>query len=95
MPRRIVKRISGALAALVIAAVPVAVNAAGNPQPISGNGWVALGVVGLLIAVVVILIRGTMYIEDRHARMYGWRRTPGYGWFGTLHDSGDDDDESD
>lgn len=86
MPRLIAKRISSALATVVAAAVPSVAIAAGRSPPISGNGWVALGVIGLLVAVVVMLIRGTMHIEERHARMYGPRRDHGHSWFGPVDD---------
>ena len=94
MPQFIVKRIPVALASLVIAAVPAVAHAAENSQVISGNGWVALGVIGLLVGIVVMAIRGTIHIEDRHARMHGWRRDSGHGWFGFPDDDDDDGDDA-
>ena len=84
--------ISGALTTLALAAVPAAAFAANSRQPITGNGWIALGVLALLIGVVVMLVRGALHIEERHARMYGPSRDHGHSWFGPLES--DDDGSS-
>jgi type II secretory pathway component PulK len=88
------------LTALAATAMPLAASAAvkalvaENTQPISGNGWIALGVIGLLVVVIVMLIRGTLHIEERHARMYGPSRDGGHAWFGPVHIDDDGDDGS-
>lgn len=95
MPRYTVKRFSIGLTAAVLAALPVAAIAAENStQPITGNGWIALGVIGLLVVIVVMLIRGTLHIEERHARMYGPSRDHGHSWFGPVHVDDDGDDSN-
>ena len=58
---------------------------------ISGNGWVALGIIGGFVAVVYTLIAGALHVERRDARL---GRRPGgaeHGWFGTVVSDDDDD----
>lgn len=87
MPRYI----SIALTALAVIAVPMVAVAAENTQPVSGNGWIALGVIALLIGIVIMLVRGTLHIEERHARMYGPSRDHGHSWFGPMNADDDGD----
>ena len=62
------------------------------PMPIViGNGWLALGLVVLFVVVVYMLIRGTMHVEERDARL-GRRRSDDGGWIGYFNAPDDDDD---
>jgi hypothetical protein len=100
MPRYVFQRILLALAAWAVTASPAAAaiaamaKVAEDTQPITGNGWIALGVIALLIGVVVMLVRGTLVIEERHARMYGRPRDGGHAWFGPIVHDDDEDDGS-
>jgi len=78
--------------AAVMSAVPTAANAAARTPIITGNGWLALGIIGILVAVIYLLIRGTLHIEDRDARFSGGRRSLDDGWFGFFPRNPDDDD---
>jgi hypothetical protein len=76
--------------AAVMSAVPTAANAATRAAPpiITGNGWLALGIIGVLVAVIYFVIRGTLHIEDRD-----FRRGPrDDGWWGFFPTGSDDDD---
>ena len=68
------------------AAVPTAALAAEHPLSFSGDGWVALGIIAVLVGFVALLIRGTISVADRSDTS----RDDGGGlpWFG-----GDDDDD--
>jgi hypothetical protein len=60
---------------------------------ISGNGWVALGIIGGFVAVIYTLIMGALHVERRDAHL-GRRGDRGdHGWFGFTRD--DDDDAPD
>jgi chromate transport protein ChrA len=95
MPRYAFERILLALAAWALtlnpatAAMAAIAKVAEETQPVSGNGWIALGVIALLIGVVIMLVRGTLFIEERHARMYGPPRDGGHSWFGPIHSDDD------
>lgn len=59
---------------------------------ISGNGWVALGIIAFLIAAVWLLISGALHLERRDARLgrdVGTKRDRG--WFGIFSSDSDDD----
>lgn len=56
-----------------------------------GNGWVAGSVLLLFVVVVYMLIRGTMHVEERDARLGRRRTEDGGGWFGTFGSDDDDD----
>jgi hypothetical protein len=59
------KRIHTWPLALVAVAVPTAAQAVEQTPSISGNGWVALGVIAVLVAIVALVIRGTLSVSDR------------------------------
>jgi hypothetical protein len=60
---------------------------------ISGNGWVALGIIAFLVAVIWFVISGALHLERRDAglgRGVGSKRDRG--WFGGFGGRDDDDD---
>jgi len=59
---------------------------------LSGNGWVALGVIAFVVAAIWFLISGALHLERRDARLGrgGSRRDDG--WIG-IHPRADDDDD--
>jgi hypothetical protein len=46
-------------------AAPSVASAAERTPTITGDGWVALGIIVVLVAVVALLIRGTLSVSDR------------------------------
>ncbi|MDZ4869538.1 MAG: hypothetical protein SGI91_19615 [Alphaproteobacteria bacterium] len=61
---------------------------------ISGNGWVALGIIAFLVAVIWFVISGALHLERRDAalgRGVGSKRDRG--WFGIFGGRDDDDDD--
>ncbi len=78
-------------AATVLSAQPAAASIIARTPTISGNGWVALGVLGVFVSTVYFLIAGALHVERRDARL-GRRSSSGeYGWFGGFADDDDDD----
>lgn len=62
---------------------------------ISGNGWVALGIIAFLVAMIWFLISGALHLERRDARLGRGRsdRDDG-GWFGGFFPPSSDDDDT-
>jgi hypothetical protein len=60
---------------------------------ISGHSWVALLIIGVLVVVIYMLIRGTLHVEQRDSRMSGGRRARDNGWYGIFPAGGGDDEE--
>jgi hypothetical protein len=59
---------------------------------ISGNGWVALGIIAFLVGAIWLMISGALHLERRDARLgRGGRRQNG--WFGIFPGGSDDDDD--
>ena len=56
---------------------------------ISGNGWVALGILGFFVAMIYMLIMGALHVERRDAELRRSDQNAG-GFFGILQ--GDDED---
>lgn len=90
MPAKLV-RYPGALAALA-GSIHAANAAVAKTPSISGNGWVALGIIALLIGVVWFLIMGALHVERRDASLGRGRRRTDDGWFG-IFPAGSDDEE--
>jgi hypothetical protein len=60
---------------------------------ISGNGWVALGIIAFLVGAIWLMISGALHLERRDARLgRGGNRRAGGGWFGIFPAQSDDDD---
>jgi hypothetical protein len=94
MPHNLVRYRTAATAASVafIGSSGVAQATARTPH-LSGNGWVALGIIAFLVAVVWFLISGAMHLERRDARLGRGRSSrDDRGWFGFFPPSSDDDD---
>ncbi|MBL8782740.1 MAG: hypothetical protein JNL06_17515 [Alphaproteobacteria bacterium] len=63
---------------------------------ISGNGWVALGIIAFLVAAIWLMISGALHLERRDAWLgRGGRKRDGGGWFGIFPAQSDDDDAPD
>lgn len=89
-----VKRLGVTAASVAASAGPSAASVIARTPSISGNGWVAMGILGVFIGAVYLMIAGALHVERRDARL---GRRPGsgeHGWFGFVND-GDNDDGSD
>lgn len=62
---------------------------------ISGNGWVALGIIAFLVAAIWFLISGALHLERRDAHLgRGGRRRDDGGWFGYFPAQSPDDEDA-
>ena len=77
------------VALLALLSAPARAGVAHTPS-ISGNGWVALILLVGFIAMIVMVVFGTLHIEKRDARL-GRRGDSGY--FFPLGGGSDDDDD--
>lgn len=84
-----------AVASIALSVGPSAATAllVAQTPTISGNGWVALGILGGFVGAVYMMIAGALHVERRDARL--GRRPYGdeHGWFGMVRS--DDDDAPD
>jgi len=59
---------------------------------ISGNGWVALGIIAFLVGAIWLMISGALHLERRDARLGKGGDRRHHGWFGIFRGDSDDDD---
>lgn len=90
LQKSVVRYLSVAAAAAASAA-PGAASIIARTPTISGNGWVALGILGVFVGTVYMLIAGALHVERRDAQL--GRSQDGHGWFGFGRD--DDEDPPD
>src|SRR5262245_17570818 len=84
-----------AFSAMPTAAAAGAVTIARTPT-FSGNAWVALGIIAVLIGTIYLLIMGALHVERRDARLGNRTGRDDGGWFGIFPTgSGDDEDAPD
>jgi hypothetical protein len=62
---------------------------------ISGNGWVALGIIAFLVGAIWLMISGALHLERRDARLGRRDNRDGGGWFGIFPARPDDEDAPD
>jgi hypothetical protein len=73
--------------------MPHASAATARTPSISGNGWIALGIIGFFVVTIYLLIRGALVVDRRDL---GYRRRTDDGWFGIFpHNPTDDEDAPD
>lgn len=77
--------------ASVLGSAPSYAEIVAQTPSISGNGWVALGIISAVVATIYLLIMGVLHVERRDARL--GRRANDDGWFGVVNH--DDDDPPD
>jgi hypothetical protein len=83
-------------AAALLASSPVRASAIVASTPtISGNGWVALGLLTAFAGVVYMLIMGALHVERRDARLGRHVDRDEHGWFGVGSRNDDDDHPGD
>lgn len=68
-----------ALAATVAASPAFAAATAQNPS-ISGNVWVAVAIVGVLVVIIFLIVLGSFGLEKRDAKLGRKRDDDGSGW---------------
>lgn len=66
-----------------------------QPLTIEGNGWVAIAIILFFVAVIYLLIIGSMQAEERDGRLGRYGGGHEHGWFGVPGRSDDDDDGPD
>ena len=66
-----------------------------HPLSIEGNGWVAIFILLFFVAVIYLLIIGSMQAEERDGRLGRYSGGHDHGWFGMSGRSNDDDDGPD
>lgn len=93
-PSFVVHRLSVAAASVAATAGPSAANIIARTPTISGNGWVALGILGVFIGTVYMLIAGALHVERRDAQL-GRRSGNDARWFGVFSQDGDGDGSGD
>jgi hypothetical protein len=87
-----IHRISVAVAAMALSAFPSAADA--QTPTISGNGWVALAIIGGFVAIIYFTVMGALHVERRDATL-GRRGGHDHGWFGAVPLRDDDEDGPD
>jgi hypothetical protein len=60
---------------------------------ISGNGWVALGIIAFLVGAIWLMISGALHLERRDAGLGRRDDRHRRGWFGIFGGGSDDDDD--
>lgn len=85
-------RLLATLVTGALLAMPHANAATARTPSISGNGWLALGVIGFFVVTIYMLIRGALFVDRRD----GGRRRTDDGWFGIFpHTPADEEDAPD
>jgi hypothetical protein len=84
-----VRTFSLASASIAFTALPSAADALAETPTVTGNGWVALAIIGVFVTTIYMLIMGALHVERRDAEL-GKRRDGDSGWYG-LFPPGDDD----
>ena len=85
--------------AIAVMAAPAFANAASTAaaagaRAMTGSGWVALGILGVLVWVVYLVIRGALHLENRDGRLHRGGRVNDSGWFGAIPYNSDDDEDA-
>jgi hypothetical protein len=90
--RNIIEKAEIAAGVLVAMTEPAwAVDA--HPVTIEGNGWVVIFIILFFVAVIYLLIIGSMQAEERDGRLRRYGGSGEHGWFGAPGHSDDDDDD--
>ena len=80
-----------AMSSSALAALPASAHAVAETPTITGNGWVALAIIGAFVGTIYMLIMGALHVERRDATL-GRRRDDEdhHGWYGLFgHDGGE------
>jgi len=95
MSRHFVSRRSAgasAAAVAVLLATAGAAHAVARTPTISGNGWVGLLIIGVLVGTLYMLIMGALHVERRDARLGRARRNSG--WYGIFPAQSPDEEDA-
>jgi hypothetical protein len=74
--------------------MPHASAATARTPSISGNGWIALGVIGFFVITIYMLIRGALFVDRRDMGYGRGRRRTDDGWFGIFPSNPADDEDA-
>lgn len=77
-------------ASLALLGASPAMAAVARTPSISGNGWVAVGILLFIVGAIWLMIRGALHLERRDAWL--GRSDHGHGWF--VHDDDDNGDNN-
>lgn len=91
MQNSAVWRVGVAATSVAVSAGSSAANVIARTPSISGNGWVALGILGVFIGTIYMLIAGALHVERRDARLGRRSDNDNGGWFGVFSQDDDDD----
>jgi hypothetical protein len=80
----------GVAATVALLLAPATAGAVAHTPSISGNGWIAMGLLIAFIGLIVMVVFGALHLEKRDARL-GRRRDDGYMF--PFPAGGDDDDD--
>ena len=75
--------------------MPSAAGIIARTPTISGNGWVALGILAAFIGAIYLMIAGALHVERRDARLGRRHYGEEHGWFGFVRDDKDDPPDTD
>jgi len=81
------------IASLVVLPAAAAAASIAKTPTISGNAWVALVVIAVLVGTIFLLIMGALQVERRDAA-FGRGRRHNNGWYGIFPAAPYDDDET-
>ena len=94
MPAILVRYWSAAAAAAAFLASVEAAHAVARTPSISGNGWVALGIIAFVVGAIVLMIRGALHLERRDASLGRKPHKLDDGWFGIFPSSSPDEEDA-
>jgi hypothetical protein len=95
MPSNLARyRMTVTTAALAFFASGGLAQATARTPSISGNGWVALGIIAFLVGAIWLMISGALHLERRDAYLGHGGRKRDRGWFGIFSSQSDDDDDA-
>lgn len=77
---------AAAVVSLAFVSVSPAMAAVARTPSLTGNGWVALGILVAFVGAIWLMISGALHLERRDAWL--GRSDHNHGWFG-LHDDED------
>jgi hypothetical protein len=94
MPAKLVRYAGAAAAAVAVVGSIETAHAVARTPSISGNGWVALAIIAVLVMAIIMLIRGALHLERRDATLGRRPNRLDDGWFGIFPASAPDEEDA-